>query len=226
MIINKYNYPNLERVEIEGKRFYRDSNQNPVPSVTTVLSETSKSKGDIENWKRRVGHAEAERITKQSTEIGTQVHEAIEQYFYKKEWNNFNDDMNGSIAKRISEKFVNDCLNNINEIWGVEVGLVLDNLYAGTADCIGLYNNNPSIIDFKTAKKIKKKEWIEDYFLQGCAYANAHNVMFNTDVEQIVILMVDRDLVFKEFIIKSNEFPYYTKIWKKRLIEFSRVKKI
>ncbi len=226
MIINKYNYPNLERVEIEGKRFYRDSNQNPVPSVTTVLSETSKSKGDIENWKRRVGHAEAERITKQSTEIGTQVHEAIELYFYKKEWNNFNDDMNGSIAKRISEKFVNDCLNNINEIWGVEVGLVLDSLYAGTADCIGLYNNNPSIIDFKTAKKIKKKEWIEDYFLQGCAYANAHNVMFNTDVEQIVILMVDRDLVFKEFIIKSNEFPYYTKIWKKRLIEFSRVKKI
>ena len=61
------------------------------------------------------------------------------------------------------------------------------NLYAGTADCVGEYEGIPTLIDFKTAKKIKKREWIEDYFLQGSAYANAHNVMFGTKIEQIVI---------------------------------------
>ena len=91
---------------------------------------------------------------------------------------------------------------------------------AGTADCVGTYGDVPSLIDFKTARRVKKREWIEDYFLQGCAYANAHNVMFNTEIRQIVILMVDRDLMFKEFIVKSDEFSFLTEKWKKRLITF------
>ena len=113
-------------------------------------------------------------------------------------------------------------MNGIDEIWGLEVGLILDNLYAGTADCVGKYENIPSLIDFKTAKNIKKREWIEDYFLQGCAYANAHNVMFGTDIEQVVILMVDRNCIFQEFIVGPTEFNYLTKKWKNRLIEFDK----
>ena len=99
---------------------------------------------------------------------------------------------------------------------------MLDNLYAGTADCVGLYQDIPTLIDFKTAKKIKKREWIEDYFLQGCAYANAHNVMFGTNIEQIVILMVDRDGMFQEFIVRPTEFNFLTRKWKNRLIEFDK----
>ena len=125
------------------------------------------------------------------------------------------------MAKNISHKFVNDALYGITEIWGLEVGLILDNLYAGTADCVGLYKNVPTLIDFKTAKKIKKRDWIEDYFLQGCAYANAHNVMFGTDIQQIVILMVDRNLIFQEYIVRPTEFSYLTRKWKNRLIEFN-----
>jgi len=102
------------------------------------------------------------------------------------------------------------------------VGLILDNLYAGTADCVGIYEDIPSLIDFKTAKKIKKREWIEDYFLQGCAYANAHNVMFGTDIKQVVILMVDRNAIFQDFIVRPTEFNYLTKKWKNRLIEFDK----
>ena len=78
------------------------------------------------------------------------------------------------------------------------------------------------MIDFKTAKKIKKREWIEDYFLQGCAYANAHNVMFESNIKQIVILMVDRDLIFKEFVVRENEFNHLTEKWKQRLIAFDK----
>jgi len=218
---NKYTYPSLERVDLEIGRHYLDSKNTPVPSVTTVLSATSKSKDGIAQWRNRVGEAEADRIVKQSTDIGSSVHDAIEKYLKDELWDIFENTENELIAKKITHKFVNDGLKKITEIWGLEVGLVLDNLYAGTADCIGEYNSIPTLIDFKTAKKIKKREWIEDYFLQGCAYANAHNVMFGSDIQQIVILMVDRDLIFQEFIVRPTEFKILTHKWKKRLIDFN-----
>jgi len=223
MLINhKYKYPTLERVDLDTGRHYLDSNQKPVPSVTTVLSATSKSKDGLIQWKNRVGEEEADRIVKQSTDIGTAVHEAIENYLNGKPWDTFKETHDQLLAKKISKKFVSDALHGITEIWGLEVGLMLDNLYAGTADCVGTYNNIPTLIDFKTAKKIKKREWIEDYFLQGCAYANAHNVMFDTRIEQIVILMVDRDEIFQEFIVRPTEFNFLTRKWKNRLLEFDR----
>jgi len=126
------------------------------------------------------------------------------------------------LAQNITNKFVEIGLKGINEVWGLEVGLILDNLYAGTADCVGLYKDIPTLIDFKTAKKIKKRDWIEDYFLQGCAYANAHNVMFGSEIEQIVILMVDRDMVFQEYIVRPTEFKFLTRKWKNKLIEFNK----
>ena len=221
MIKNKYIYPELERVDTEMGRHYIDSTNKPVPSVTTVLSGTSKSKDGLIQWRNRVGDEEADRVIKQSTDIGTAVHEAIEKFLNKESWNDFGDTSDQIMAKNISNKFVNDALDGITEIWGLEVGLILDNLYAGTADCVGLYKNIPTLIDFKTAKKIKKRDWIEDYFLQGCAYANAHNVMFETDIQQIVILMVDRNLIFQEYIVRPTEFSYLTRKWKNRLIEFN-----
>ena len=218
---NKYNYPSLERIDTDIGRHYLDSNTNPVPSVTTVLSNTSKSKDGLIQWRNRVGNEEAERIIKQSTDIGTAVHEGIEKYLLNQSWDNFSESSDQLLAKRMTNKFINDGLNGISEVWGLEVGLILDNLYAGTADCVGKYKDIPTLIDFKTAKKIKKREWIEDYFLQGCAYANAHNVMFGTEIQQIVILMVDRDLVFQEFIVRPTEFKILTHKWKKRLIDFN-----
>ena len=196
-MINKFEYPKLERVDIDIGRHYLDSDNKPVPSVTTVLSGTSKSKDGLIQWRNRVGDEEADRIIKQSTDIGTAVHEAIEKFLNKEDWDDFDNSSDQILAKSISNKFIKDALNGITEIWGLEVGLILDNLYAGTADCVGLYKDIPTLIDFKTAKKIKKRDWIEDYFLQGCAYANAHNVMFGTDIQQIVILMVDRNLIFQ-----------------------------
>ena len=224
MITKTFEYPVLKRVEIDSARYYLDSLGNPVPSVTTVLSKTSNKSDGIDQWRSRVGNEEAERIIKLSTDIGSAVHEAIENYLNNTLWDKFEDSLDQKIAKRISQKFIKDGLNDISEIWGLEVGLILDNLYAGTADCVGIYKDKESIIDFKTAKKIKKREWIEDYFLQCCAYANAHNVMFNTKIEQLVILMVDRDLIFKEFIVKPIEFKTLTSKWKSRLIKFNKEK--
>ena len=220
MITNIYTYPELKRQESDKGRFYLDSKNHPVPSVTTVLNKTSNKEDSIQQWRNRVGEEEANRIIKQSTDIGTMVHEALELYLNEQEWRNFSDNEDGVLAERMTEKFIESGLNSITEVWGLEVGLILDGLYAGTADCVGKINGVPSLIDFKTARKMKKREWIEDYFLQCCAYANAHNVMFDTDINQIVILMIDRNLIFQEFIVKPTEFNILTRLWKKRLIEF------
>ena len=215
----KYSYPALERVEKNEMRFYKDANNDLVPSVTTVLDATGDKSG-ITQWRRKIGPAQADAIVQESTLIGSAVHEAIENYLLGQSWNEFTEDRSGYLAKSISSKFISSCLDGIDEVWGLESGLILDGLYAGTADCIGIYKGSPAIIDFKTAKKLKRKDWIEDYFLQCSAYANAHNVMFQTTIKDLVILMVDRDLLFKEFHIKNNEFSLYTDKWKKRLIKF------
>ena len=220
MITNIYQYPELKRVDKEIGRFYLDSKDQTVPSVTTVLGKTSDKSESIQKWRKKVGDEEADRITKQSTDIGSMVHEALENFLNEKDWKNFSDDQNGVIANKITNKFIDTGIKSISEVWGLEVGLILDGLYAGTADCVGKINDIPSIIDFKTSRRMKRREWIEDYFLQGCAYANAHNVMFGTEIKQVVILMVDRDLLFQEFIVKPAEFNVLTKLWKKRLIEF------
>ena len=220
LIKNKFKYPDLRRVKNELGRFYLDSKGQEVPSVTNVLSSTSDKSG-IDEWKRRVGHEEAERILQESSSIGSNVHNALEKYLQDKEWEIVND---GSYISKISililKTFINNLVNDIDEVWGLESGLILDGLYAGTADCIGVYNGKESLIDFKTAKKVKPKEWIEDYFLQCAAYANAHNVMYDSKIEQIVILMVDRNQEYKKFIVNNREFDHYTNKWKQRLIKF------
>ena len=225
MITNLYQYPELTRVEKNDVRYYQDSLSNLVPSVTTILSATGDHSG-IDAWKRRVGPKTAKAVVDEATTIGTAVHLAIENYLYGKEWEHFTDDKMGMLAHQIAKRFICDCLGDIDEVWGLESGLVLDGLYAGTADCIGIFRGKPTIIDFKTAKKIKRKDWIEDYFLQGAAYANAHNVMYKTNIESIAILMVDRDLLFKEFLVNSKEFNSYTEKWKKRLIGYYKTHEI
>tara|TARA_Y100001937_G_scaffold45815_1_gene64371 strand:- start:1784 stop:2146 length:363 start_codon:yes stop_codon:yes gene_type:complete len=108
----------------------------------------------------------------------------------------------------------------VDALYGVEVGLIAKELYAGTSDAIGMYEGEEAIIDFKTAKKMKKREWIDDYFMQGCAYALAHNEMFDSDIKKVVILMVDRDANFKDFIIEGEEFDKYCGMWAERLADY------
>ena len=225
MITNKFTYPELVRIEKNNVRYYKDFKENLVPSVTTILSATGDHSG-IDAWKRRVGPKTAQEVVTEATTIGTAVHLAIENYLNGHDWQNFTDDTLGLMAHQIAKRFMDDCLVDIDEVWALESGLVVDGLYAGTADCIGIFKGRPTIIDFKTAKKIKRKDWIEDYCLQGAAYANAHNVMFETDIDSIAILMVDRDLLFKEFFVEKKEFDSFTARWKQRIVEYYKTHEI
>ena len=101
----------------ESGRHYRGSTGTPVPSVTTSVSKASTKSDGIEKWRKRVGDIEADRIIKQSTDIGTAVHEALEAYLKKEEWDIFDISISDqNISKKISQKFIADGLNNLNEI--------------------------------------------------------------------------------------------------------------
>jgi len=220
MLIAKYEYPTLQRkTQTNGKRQYVGDDSIPVPSVTTVLSETG-DKTALINWRKRVGDAEATRISSEAAGLGTKVHNAIEKYILKEEWDTFGNNHVSVLAKTMTTMMVENGLTKIDELWGVEVGLIAAGLYAGTSDAIGVYEGEDAIIDFKTAKKIKKREWIEDYFMQGCAYALAHNEMMGTEIRKVVILMVDREGKFAEFTIKGEEFDEYCDKWAQRLADY------
>jgi genome maintenance exonuclease 1 len=109
---------------------------------------------------------------------------------------------------------------NVNEVWGMEVPLYYSGLYAGTTDCVGLWQGMPAILDFKQTNKPKKREWIDDYFLQLAAYSQAHNHMHGTEIKCGVILMCSAEFKYQEFVIESKEFEFWTQKWYDRLEQY------
>ena len=218
LLENKYNYPQLKRIQTPQGRKYVGEDNNPVPSVTTILSDTG-DKTALIAWRKRVGEAEATRISTESAGLGTKVHNALEKYILGEEWNTFGNNHVSVLAESMTKSMI-DGMDLVDELYGVEVGLIAKDLYAGTSDAIGMYEGEEAIIDFKTAKKMKKREWIDDYFMQGCAYALAHNEMFGSKIKKVVILMVDRESNFKDFIIEGEEFDKYCGMWAERLADY------
>ena len=220
MLVEKFTYPTLKRVTAKnGQRQYTGDDDQPVPSVTTVLSDTG-DKTALINWRKRVGDEEANRISREAAGLGTKVHNALEKYVLQEEYDISGNNHISVMAKAMLDEMISKGLSQVNEIWGVEVALIAKGLYAGTSDAVGMFNGVESIIDFKTAKKIKKREWIEDYFMQGCAYALAHNEMFGTNIKQVAILMVDREGKYADFVIEGDEFEEYCNKWAMRLADY------
>ena len=93
----------------------------------------------------------------EATTIGTAVHLAIENYLYGKEWEHFTDDKIGLLSQQIAKRFIDDCLNDIDEVWGLESGLVVDGLYAGTADCIGMFEVSQQLLISRRQKRSNEK---------------------------------------------------------------------
>ncbi len=220
MLVEKFEYPTLKRVTAKnGQRQYTGDDDQPVPSVTTVLSDTG-DKTALMNWRKRVGDEEANRVSREAAGLGTKVHNALEKYVLQEEYEISGNNHISVMAKSMLEEMIAKGLSQVDEVWGVEVALIAKGLYAGTSDAVGMFNGVESIIDFKTAKKIKKREWIEDYFMQGCAYALAHNEMFGTDIKQVAILMIDREGKYADFVINGEEFEEYCNKWAMRLADY------
>jgi genome maintenance exonuclease 1 len=219
LLTEKIEYKKLERVTTaEGRKYVGDDNV-PVPSVTTVLDKTS-DKTALIAWRKRVGDAEANRVSKESAGLGTKVHNALEQYILGEDYEIKGNNFVSILARDMANLMINEGFGNVNEVWGTEIGLIAPGLYAGTTDCVGMHGGQEAIIDFKTSKKIKPAKWVQDYFLQCCAYAMAHNEMYGTNIKKGVILMVSRDVELKEYVIEGDEFDKYCDLWTQRLEEY------
>ena len=206
----KFNYPNSNRVIVDGSRYY-NINDTKLPSVTEILkaTESEEKKSSLLKWRQRVGNEEADRIMKTSSSRGTKMHQYIEEYLIGQSNMDLSSETND--AQLMSNKIINEGLCNLDELRGAEVTLSFPGLYAGTADACGLYNGKESILDFKQSNKPKKREWIEDYFLQIAAYGLAHNKVYSTNVSQGVILVCTPQpmCLFQEFIISEDDFEKY-----------------
>ena len=219
MLLNPiYEYKKLKRDETSGKRLYACPDGAKVPSVTTVLDST-KDKTFLIEWRKRVGDAEATRISTESAGLGTLMHTHLEYHVLGKERPQGNNQVQ-IMARAMADTMINEAFCEIDEVWGIEAALYYPGLYAGTSDMIGVHKGTPAIIDHKTTKKTKKKEWIEDYFLQCCAYALAHNEVHGTDIRKAVINIIDRDAKLQSFVIEGNEFDHYSELWAKRVDQY------
>ena len=208
---NKYNYPKSTRSIIHGSRHYA-VNQESLPSVTTILkaTESEEKKAKLAEWKERVGFKQAEIIKQEASSRGSSMHDYLEKFLLGK----LNMDLLGDNTreKMMADQIIENGLRNkLEEIWGCEATIYYPGKYAGAADCIGVYENKETIIDFKQSNKPKKDEWIEDYYLQCAAYGLAHNTVYGSNISQAVILLCTKDNMFQRFIIDGEKFNDYQK---------------
>ena len=220
----KFNYPKSQRELIKGQRHYA-LNEEKLPSVTTILSETQsdEKKESLARWKARVGETEAERIKDSSASRGTNMHLPLERHILGQGHMDLTDE--GQVAGDMAQVIIDKGLCDMGEIWGSEVTLFYPNLYAGATDLVGVFDYEDSIVDFKQSNKPKKKEWIDDYFMQLGAYAMAHNCVYDTEITQGVILMCTPDKYFQKFQIKGKEFIKYQHKFLERLDKYYSKKK-
>jgi len=219
MITKPYEYKLLEKVTINGTRYYHTPDKVALPSVTTILDKTADKKALVE-WRKRVGDQEATRITKEAGGRGTTMHKYIERWLLNEE-KEPGTNLVHQQAFKMSRIIIEGALKpNLKEAWGTELSLYYPELYAGTTDLVGIWDKDSAIIDFKQSNKPKKREWIEGYFCQLCAYAVAHNEMYGTDINQGVVLVCTPELKLQIFEIKGKEFDHWTSEWWKKVDKY------
>jgi len=219
----KFTYPKSVRSLVNDKRHYEVGNEK-LPSVTTILSatESEEKKQSIAKWKARVGNVEAERVKNTAATRGTAMHSYLEHYIAGQGLLDLTTE--GVEAQKMADVIKDKGFGDLEEIWGSECVLYYPDLYAGQTDLCGVYMERESIIDFKQSNKPKREEYIGDYYLQMVAYAMAHDAIYNTQIEQGVILMCTPDLYFQKFVINGARFRQYKWEWLERVDKYYKIK--
>lgn len=212
----------MQRVEVDGKRRYLTPDGEKLPSVTTVLDATKpeESKKALNEWRKRMGPVKAQQITTEAAGRGTRMHKWIEDYIKTGVLGVPGTNPYSQQSHKMADSIIRQGLVNCSEFWGTEVPLYFPKVYAGTTDLVGVHGGEPAIMDHKQSNKLKKKEWISDYFIQLAAYANAHNEVYGTNIRKGVIFMCTADNIYQEFIIEGNEFDSWSDQWFRRLEEY------
>lgn len=208
------NLPNLERETIDGVRYYKVPDEEDLLRLVSITSVTSHFNKEIfVNWRKKVGEEEADKITRQATSRGTDFHTLAENYFH-----NVPELPKVQPLSQHLFYIAKQTLDRINNIHALEGALYSKYLgIAGTVDCIAEFDGDLSIIDFKTSKKPKPREWIDHYFVQCCAYACMLYELTGIAVKKFVIIMSceNGDCVVYEEYDKEKYVKLLTKYIKK-----------
>ena len=210
--------PKLSRETIDGVRYYSVPDEDELLKLVSITSVTSHFNKEIfVNWRNKVGDKEADRITKAATSRGTDMHSLTENYLK-------NEDL--PTVQPISDflfKIAKSELNKIDNIHALEGSLYSKELgIAGTVDCIAEYNGELAIIDFKTSKKPKPRDWVEHYFVQCMAYGCMLYEITGISVKKLVIIMACENgecVIYEEY-----DKAKYIKLLSKYIRKFVRDK--
>ena len=216
---NSYKYPKTQRESVNGLRHYVFEKEK-LPSVTTILDQTqsAEKRESLKAWTERVGEETAEKIKSESAARGTAMHKILEMYVLEQ---GYLDETNvGKQAHNMAIQVIQSGLSNVTEFYGTECTLYYPGLYAGQTDLVGIHKGQDAIIDFKQTNKPKRKEWIDDYFMQLSAYAMAHNILFGTSIAKGVVMMCSKDNYYQEFIVEGEEFKKYAHNFLRRVDEY------
>ena len=233
MYLEKYQYHPITRHEVGGKRQYATPSGS-VPSVTTILSTTEpqEKRDSLNQWRNRVGHQQAQEITTDAANRGTRMHTYLESYIKTGVMPERTSNPYSWASHEMAKVVIEQGLKSVDEYWGTEIPLYFPEIYAGTTDCCGIHTANESILDFKQSNKPKKEEWIDDYKMQLCAYAIAHNEVYKTNIRKGVVLMCVRpkqnpetfEIIeppqYQEFIISGSDFDYWSNRWWDRVEQY------
>ena len=171
----------LVQVNAKGGRYYETPSGAKYPSVTSVTRLHNLE--SIQAWKDRVGEEEAGKISRRALARGNKIHSLAEKYLLNE------GDMSDDFSKADFGQMI-PYLNKINNIHCLETQLYSDHLQtAGTVDCIGEYEGKLTVIDFKTSAKLKKREWVKDYFMQCSAYAVMYEERTGTPIERLLLII-------------------------------------
>tara|TARA_X000000368_G_scaffold404379_1_gene380339 strand:- start:10039 stop:10719 length:681 start_codon:yes stop_codon:yes gene_type:complete len=190
--------PKLSRESIDGVRYYSVPDKDELLKLVSITSVTSHHNKDIfVKWRKKVGEEEANRITRKATKRGTDMHTLTEYYLKNEELPE---------VPPISEmlfKIAKPKINLINSIYSLEGSLYSKELgIAGTVDCIAEYDGELAIIDFKTSKKPKPREWVDHYFVQCMAYGCMLYELTGIMIKKLVIIMACENgecVVYEEY---------------------------
>ena len=219
LIKQVHDYKPISRKQVDGKRKYMTPDGGAVASVTSILDAT-KDKTHLIAWRKRVGEKKAQEIVTEASSVGTRMHKYLEDYIEFGEWPTPGSNPYAQQAHQMATQVRDNAMVDVDEIWGSEVNLYMPQMYAGTTDLVGQYKGNPAIMDFKQTNKPKKLEWVQDYFLQLVAYAEAHNEIYGTNIREGHIFMCSRALEYQQFDLWPHEYDEWRNEWYNRVYTY------
>ena len=183
----------------QGKYRFYDINGTNYPSVTSILG--VRKKVELQQWRDKIGENVANWEMGRAARRGTATHNLIENYIKGEPLEE------KSVLPLGLFKLMKPYIDQINNIHCLETVLYTSKYrLAGQVDCIAEYNGKLSVIDFKTANKERKEEWIDNYFLQCTAYGLMYEELFKKEIDQIVVVIGGEDGSIATYIKEKKDY--------------------